>query len=185
MGGLVSQKGYGIGLPQSNKVISPLSLTIFDLQGNEVGFITDLSYETTRTVERIRHLNAFDAGRIIEQVPVPENFTVSGTGYSLYTDRLSNPQSVIGRLTQELREAVFEVLNAQRIPFNVVKEVSNFQTGITVKTIFFDCWLTRFSEGFSVRNAVVTASFSFQPSYIESEIITRTGMGGKQPIERS
>lgn len=184
MAGFVSVKGYGVGIPPSNKVVIPFSLTIYDLEGNEVGFITDLSYDTSRRVERVRHLNAFDAGRIIEQAPAPEDFTVSCTGFSLYTDDLANPQSVIGRLTKETGIAVFEVLNQQKIPFNVVKEVVHPATGVGYQTIFFECWLTRFSEAFAVRNVVVTANASFQPTYVESRIVQKSGIGGKQPIER-
>lgn len=184
MAGFVSVKGYGVGLPPSNKVVIPFSVTIYDLLGNEIGFITDLSYETSRRVERIRHLNAFDAGRIIEQSPAPEDFSVSCTGFSLYTDDLANPQSVIGRLTKETGIAVFEALNQQKIPFNIVKEVVHPATGKGFQTIFYECWLSRYSETFATRNVVVTASATVQPSYVESRVVQVSGVGGKQPPSR-
>jgi len=184
MAGLVSTKGYGLGIPPSNKVVIPFSLTIYDLEGNEVGYIISLSYETTRRVERIRHLNAFDAGRIIEQAPAPEDFSVTAEGFTLYTDDLANPQSVIGRLTIETGIAVFECLNQQRIPFNVVKEVVHPATGIGYRTIFFECWLARYSETFATRNIVVSATASIQPTYVESRIVQVSGVGGKEPPKR-
>lgn len=184
MAGFVTLKGYGVGIPPSNKVIIPFSLTIYDLEGNEVGFITDLSYDTSRRVERIRHLNAFDAGRIIEQAPSPEDYTLSATGFSLYTNDLANPQSVIGRLTKETGIAVFECLNQQKIPFNIVKEVVHPATGTGYQTIFYECWLTRYSEAFATRNVVVTGTASIQPSYVESRMIQVSGVGGKQPPTR-
>lgn len=184
MAGLVSIKGYGVGIPPTNKVVIPFSLTIYDLEGNEVGFMTDLTYDTSRRVERIRHLNAFDAGRIIEQAPAPEDYTASCVGFTLYTGDLANPQSVIGRLTKETGIAVFECLNQQRIPFNVVKEVVHPATGIGYQTIFYECWLTRYSETFAVRNVVVTANASIQPTYVESRVIQVSGVGGKLPLSR-
>jgi len=189
MAGLVSTKGYGIGIPPTNKVVIPFSLTIYDLEGNEVGYMISLTYDTTRRVERIRHLNAFDAGRIIEQAPAPEDYTASGEGFTLYTDDLANPQSVIGRLTKETGIAVFECLNQQRIPFNIVKQVVHPATGVGYETIFYECWLARYSETFATRNIVVSATVSIQPTYVESRIVRLSvgdsqGVGGKLPPKR-
>ena len=190
MAGLVSTKGYGIGLPSSNRVVSPFSVTIYDADGIEIGFITDFTPDSTRRLERVRHLNAYDAGRIIEQVPGPEDPSISVSGFVLYSDDVANPQSLIGRLTRELGVAVFEALNQQRIPFTIVKEVIHPATGAGYKVIYHECWLARYSETWSVRNLVVTGSASIQPTYHEVVNITRevggaNGVGGKLPLERT
>ena len=189
MGGIASSKGYGIGIPPKAKVITPFSATILDENGLEIGYVISLNYDTSRTVERIRHLNAYDAGRIIEQVPTPENYSLSAEGYSLYTKELADPKSLIGRLTQSLDIAVFETLNAQHLPFTLVKEVTHLANGLGVKTFFYDCWLARYTETYATRNAVVTGSATIQPSYIETKIVKldvggSDGIGGKLPPDR-
>ena len=156
----------GVRIPETNKVVVITSITVFDTEGQEIGFIQELSPSSTRRVERIRDLSATRAGRVIEQVPSPEDLTVTGRGLCLYE------QSVLRLITGFKPENTYDVwfaLTHQFIPFNVVVDVKHPVTNKGWYIMFSRCWLTSYGVTYRVGELFVAETFTFQPSELISD----------------
>lgn len=156
-------QGIGVKIPEQNKLIIIPSITIYDTDNVEIGFITDLTPDSTRNVERIRILYAGAAGRVVEQVPGVEDWTIRCTGFALYE------QTLPGALTQGTgANKIFHSLNSQYIPFKITIEEVHPITGDTITTEFGDCWLTAYSHPISVRNLHVAETATIQPAWVHT-----------------
>ena len=82
-----AQKYPGLTVPKKNKLIVAQLVTIL-VDGEEIGFVTDISFDETSRAERIRHLNFADGGRTVEQVPSASDMTLTLSGFSLYRSTL-------------------------------------------------------------------------------------------------
>jgi hypothetical protein len=161
-------RGSGVMIPKTNKVVIVPSITIYGNDGKEIGFITDFTPDSARRVERIRHASFTDAGRVIEQVPAPEDLTLRVTGFSLYQS------SMIGRLAHGVPELepdlLFVSLNEQAYPFTLeMSHTHPDDTSQMFRLIFGECWMTAFSHPWSIRNLYIAQTATLQPSWIEFE----------------
>ena len=161
-------KGVGVRIPSSNQVVVVTSITLFDAEGGEIGFVSELGYRTARTVERIRHLNAADAGRILEQCPLPEDFTLDASGMALYDSTL------IGRLSKGSDEAVppdvYHAINTQYGPFTIEVLMTHPTNSKQVRVVFGDCWIASFDSPMRVGTANIVQRATMQPSWVETEL---------------
>ena len=159
----------GVKIPLKNKIIIPSS-TLISIAGATVGFIQDLTYDTSRRVERIRELNAPRAGRVVEQVPSPEDITANGTGFCLYES------NVISRIAKGATMAgitdVFFTITSQYIPFDVFITETHPLTGAGFRIILENCWLVRYSHPIRVGDLMISETFEIQPQAVNSENIT-------------
>jgi hypothetical protein len=157
----------GLRIPVTNKVVVPTSASIYaGVEGTlkKIGFIQEISYDSTRTVERIREISATRAGRVIEQVPKPEDMTVRCSGLALYES------NSLSQLCGE--NEPFFALNHQYIPFDV--EILEYHPISSVtprgfKVVLQGCWLSQYSHPLRIRDMYITESASLQPTSISSE----------------
>lgn len=159
--------GIGVQIPDSNQVVITTNISILNHDNEAVGFITDFTPETTRNVERIRVIAASTAGRVVEQVPGPEDLTIRATGFAIYD------YTLLGLLTEGIGtspEKIFHCLNTQYIPFNIsIEETHPQDTGKVITTIFGNCWLLNYSHPISIRNLYIAETATIQPSYCHTE----------------
>ena len=161
----------GVKIPTTNRVVIPTSILI-SIAGSAVGFIQDLTYDTSRTIERIRELNAPRAGRVVEQVPGVENITANGTGFCLYE---SNVISRIAKgATMSSITDVFFTITSQYIPFDVFITETHPLTGSGFRVTLENCWLVRYSHPVRVGDLMISETFEIQPQAVNSENITDT-----------
>jgi hypothetical protein len=91
MGAYLGQKGVAPGyiIPDVQRIFPAYLTTVYHRdkatgQLNLLGYCTDIGLTATATAERIRHLSFFDSGRTLEQVEMPENYTLAITGYTMF-----------------------------------------------------------------------------------------------------
>lgn len=155
--------GIGVKIPTDNKVIVTTSISILDNDNREIGFITEFTYDTTRRVERIRVLYAGAAGRVVEQVPGPEDLTLRCTGFSLYD------QTLPGALTQGTdTNKIFHALASQFNPFKISVEQIHPVTDDTITIEFGGCWISDFSHPIRQADLYVAETATIQPSWIHT-----------------
>ena len=166
-------RGVGLKIPESQIIVIPFSISILsENQEQEIGYIQQINYSTTRRVERIRHLNMSDAGRVICQVPFPEDMTVNATGMALYNSTLiSRLADVSPGREKDSAFAVFHCLNSQAYPFVVeIQAVHPADPGKEYTVIHGGCWLTNFASPYNQSNLYVSQTATFQPSWTEVEV---------------
>jgi len=167
--GLVKH-GYGVGLAPQNQVVISTAITVFDEQGNEIGFIQSLNRSDNRGTTPIRHLNKADAGRIIEQAPGVENYTLSASSFGLWNASDADRRSLINRLAGlggPGGGGAFAVLNQQQIPFVIRQVEEHPATGAQNVTLFLGCMLTSFSRPVAVGTATISETSNITPSWVE------------------
>jgi hypothetical protein len=148
--------GDGVGIPGTNQVVVSTSIDVLDEQGFNIGFVTRIDRRDARPVERIRHLNAEDAGRTVEMTPSPEGVTLDVTGFYIYPKSALEKRSLLNRLPQSVDGAAsFRSLNSQKIPFVIVERTRHPATNVESKTTYVGCWLTAFSRPINIGTATV------------------------------
>lgn len=163
--GLVKH-GYGVGQSPDAQVVVSTAITVYDEQGIEIGFIQSLQRNDTRTTVPIRHLNKADAGRIVEQVPNVENYTLSASSFGLWNVSSTSRRSLLNRLPGSGSEA-FVVLNQQQIPFVIRQVEEHPATGIQNVTLWLGCMLTSFNRPVNVGTATISETCNITPSWVE------------------
>lgn len=161
----LATRGYGVGLAPSNLTVIGTSVGVFDENGFEIGFIQSISRDDNRSTTKVRHLNKADAGRIIEQQPGVEEYSLSITGWGMYQKSDTNKQSLLNRLP--VGSGVFQTMNQQFIPFAIREEQTHPATGATNVTLFLGCMIVRFSEPVNIGTTAVTQSATVTPSWVE------------------
>lgn len=163
-------------LPARNMAVNPsLSISVYDGEGNEIGFVTDVNYDATRRAERIRHLNAVDRGFTIEQAPYPEDYTVTLSGFGLYTMDDSTPGSLL-RVAGEAGiggNNLFYAICEQAEYFDLVVEETHPSSNSTAKKftrLYLDNIVTSFSDPISAGNAMISQRVTIQPSWVDWEV---------------
>lgn len=181
-GPFVQQNGDGVAIPESNQIVVSTSVSVL-VGANNIGFAQSLTPNFTRKVERIRHLNADDAGRIVEQAPGPEDYTISMTGFAVYPNAAANnpgsPQSAVGTLLERilgsapvqsagaLAALAFRCLSSQIVPFSASDERRKPGFSNVVGRIrYVDNWMTSFSSPVAIGNVMLTETVAAQPTYI-------------------
>jgi hypothetical protein len=180
MAGFISapMRIFGNRVPAKNRIVATTSIWVFDGDRNEIGYITDINYDTTRRWERIRHLNAIDAGAILEQVPGPEDYTLTVNGFALYHTGEQPEGSLIHQIAREVGydgEAIFQALNEQAELFDIVVQDKHpnpqAPNAKTYARYFLNCAMTRFSEPISTRNVHIVSTATLQPSWVSYEVL--------------
>jgi hypothetical protein len=170
----------GVKIPTTNKVVIPTSITISIGGGPNpiVGFIQDLTFDTTRRIERVRELSATRAGRIREQVPAPEDITVTGTGFCLYESNVLKQIAYQGTV-QPITDVWFALTN-QCIPFDVFIEETHPLTNEGFLITLEQCWLARYSHPIRIGDLMISETFDLQPQGV---ITQNTNNSGNTPTE--
>lgn len=173
MAGFVLERNERAGVANLNiqdKVFPTTQITIYDENGEEVGWIQDFNATESRPVERIRHINAADAGRTLQGVPRPADATLSVTGFTIYKPDPTNDGSVISRIMQNTGNPnkLMKTLEEQKIPFLIREETVN-PNGQNTVTFYHGCWLTNHSKPISINNAFVAETADIFVSFIDEE----------------
>jgi hypothetical protein len=155
----------GVGVPDTHRTQLSTSVDIIDMDGNNIGYISQFGTTGTRNVTRIRHLNSDDAGRVIEQAPNPEDRTVNVTGFALYNKQSDG--SVIQRLGGRSTRKKMAMLEEQKIPFNIVEVVRQPATGEEETTVYHNCWLTNFSKTINIGTATIAQTATLSVEWVE------------------
>lgn len=171
MAGFVSGRNERAGnenLNVGDNVFPTTQITVLDEAGEEVGYIQDLTETQDRAVEPIRHLNAADAGRIVQGVPRPANYTVSVTGFAIYKQAADLEGSVLSRLVANSGNAnkLMKSLEEQKIPFFIKVETVN-PNGLNSTTVYHMCWITRYSRPYSINNAFIAETADIFVGYVD------------------
>ena len=165
----------GVKTPETNRIVIPPSITIFDENGDEIGFLVDLTEDCTRRLERIRAFSFAQAGRVLQIVPSPEDLSLSGTGIALYE---SNVLSRIAGPVIDPKE-VFRALSHQWQPFAIEIEerhpigAGTIPGGIKGMRYTYDgCMFERFGRSTRISDLFISESWSAIAKEITTDIIT-------------
>ena len=170
MPGLVAQAqnpDAGVSVPESHRSQLSTSVTIVDHDGNEIGFIQSITSTDNRPVTAVRHLNAADAGRIVEGAPSPATKTLAVTGFALY--KKQNDGSIIQRIGGSVTRKTMKTLEEQSIPFNLIESVTHPATGEEETIIYHDCWLTNHSRPVNIGTALVSENCSIFVTWTDGD----------------
>lgn len=159
-------RGDGVKIPDVNQAVISTSVDVFDEQGVNIGYMSQLTRTDTRNTFRVRHLDSQDAGRVIEQVPSPEDNALSANGLSLYDIGVVK-KSLIHRLAG-VNGQRFRSLNSQFIPFVVREEWTHPSSpGQFGQTLYLGCMLTNFTRPVNIGTAQIAESANVVPSWVE------------------
>ena len=166
--GLVAHGGKGNQLAPTNLTVISTSIGVFDENGAEIGFITSLDRSDTRSTQKIRHLNKADAGKPVEQQPMPEDFTLTVSGLSLYNNSPTDGGSILNRLPPGA--GGFQTLQDQAIPFTIREEETHPAVpSKTAATLYLGCMMTSFRKPISIGTITVAETASITPLWVEKE----------------
>jgi len=169
---------------EAGGVVPTTAYTVYDGDDNEIGFITGLDDSEARPAERIRHLNAFDAGETIEQVPRPSEVTLTARGFTIYKKglgttpggvALAGGDSLIGRLASTVSPArLFKTLEDQRISFDIRVTEAKFDvdSGDPIEVqgkIYRECWFTNHTKPRDIGQANSAETASIQVGFVEND----------------
>ncbi len=157
----------GVKIPESNKVVVATSISVLNSDGEEIGFIQELSPSSTRRVERIRDLSATRAGRVIEQIPSPEDISLTGRGLCLYE---KSALKLITGYSPEGHDVWFAITH-QYIPFDIKVTTIHPATKKGWYIVFENCWLASYSTTYRVGELFIAETFTIQPSSISSDVV--------------
>lgn len=166
----------GIAQPKSNKLVYPPRTNI-KVDGDIVGFIMQMDENQSSRVERIRHLNFADAGRIVEQIEGPVDYTLNIRGFVLYAS------NVLGRATGQATGAeespTFpESAGTTGSMISCLEWVSKKRPDITTEFIhpgnpdvkfeitYYKCAITGKSSTISLADLYITETVNLQPTYV-------------------
>ncbi len=169
-----SRAQLSVGLPNPSdfggryNVVIPSSYTIYDMDENEIGFIRQMTINYSRRTEAVRHLNGWDAGRIVQIGWGPmDPVSLSAQGFVLYTSDLLDPQTTLGRLAKARGIPVIEILNAQRIPFDIIMDAVHPTTGTGLRVKFGECVVSRYNYTVNIENVHVTDAVDMVAAFVE------------------
>lgn len=159
-------RGDGVKIPEQNRVIISTSVDVLDDNGFNIGFIQTLNRTDNRQVQRVRHLDAVDAGRTVELSPGPEDNTLNATGFALYA-RGADKGSVFGRMAGFNGQA-FQSLNSNFIPFEVIESAIHPTTGATGDTTYGDNLITNYQRPINIGAVQVVETVALITSWVEN-----------------
>lgn len=176
----VAQNGDGVQLPRDNQVVVSTSITLL-VAGKTLGFVQSVNRTDTRRVDRVRHLDADDAGRIVEQAPGPEDYTLRINGFAVYPGSAALTQSSPGArptgtlLNQILSlgegrgAAAFRCLSSQSLPFSLIEQRRHPGARERIgRTWYADCWMTNFSSPMQIGQITIAEEVQAQPTYVDN-----------------
>lgn len=157
--------GHGVGLAPSNQTVISTTVGVYDEDGFDIAYIQQINRNDSRPTTKVRHLNKADAGRIVEQQPGVEDYSMSVTGFALYQRNDADTRSLIARLPTG--SGAFKVMNQQNIPFTMREEETHPATNATNVTLYIDCMLNSFSKPINIGTTTITETATVTPSYVE------------------
>lgn len=157
--------GVANNTPDVDKVLLSTSVDILDDQGNNIGYVSQFSDSGNRRLDRIRHLNALDAGRTLEMAPGPEDRTLSLNGFAIYNRQTNG--SLIQRIGGESTRKAMKTLEEQKLPFTIVEREVDPATGEEEYTIYHECWIQQMSKPVNIGQATVSQSCTVQVGWVE------------------
>lgn len=159
-------RGDGVVIPTENQGLISTSIDIFDQEGLNIGFLQQNTRNDNRPTTRIRHLDRLDAGRVVEQMPSPEEVGLSINGMALY-DVGAIRKSIFQRIAGVSGNA-FRSLNSQFIPFNVREEwVHPSNPAQKGRTLYLGNWLNTFTRPINIGTAQVAETATTSVSWVE------------------
>lgn len=165
--GLVSH-GSGVGLAPSNQTVISTGISIYNDDGDDLGFIQSLSPTYSRGTTVVYHLNKGDAGRGVEQQPQIEKYTLTATGFSIYNKSINDRGGVVNRLVG-INGAGIVVLNNQQIPFNIRQEEVHPGNGQNNVTIYLGCMATSLGRPVNIGTISVIETVGITALWVEGE----------------
>lgn len=155
----------GVSIPESNRTILSTSVDLLDMQGNNIGYITNFTPSHTRNMTRIRHLNSLDAGRILEMAPSPTDINISVGGFALYNRQ--DDGSIIQRLGAGATKKAMRMLDEQSVPFLIVEVETHPKTGDKVTIGYHLCWLTAYSSPKNIGTVTIAETASLAVAWAD------------------
>ena len=160
-----------ISIPGSNSAIISTSVDIFagtTSSMTQIGYAQSISLTDARPTQPIRHLNSYDAGRIVEQAPQPETITLSLVGFEIYNDFLINKLGSAG-------ETSFHSLADQRTPLTIVEMSTHpaFLKGVASTEgaapkwqimVYTGCWMTNWTRATNIGTVTVSSTVAITAS---------------------
>lgn len=179
MAGFVT-RGRKVGLAPANRAVIASTVDIF-VNGLLAGFVTQMTSNHTRNVERIRNLSIEDAGRIVEQSPMPEDVTLNVTGFALYNSAEATRKLLLNRISVPFGDATnrdsraaaaIVCLNEQHIPFDVVRRAAHplppGSIDNTAQNIaYIGCLLTTYSYPVNIGAATISETAAVSVAHVE------------------
>lgn len=179
-----TNRGDGVGIPQTNQVVVSTSITILAQSSAPIGFVQSIQPSDQRRVDRVRHLDAVDAGRTIEQAPGPEDHSIRMTGFAVYggtpaqgsSAGTTDPKGSFlerllalgpGQSLGDISGRVFRCLSSQIIPFDLFEERRRPGLGNKTTKKYMDVWMTNFSSPVQITNITIAEEVQGQPTWIE------------------
>lgn len=173
-------KGVGLALPPSNKVVIPYSSSIkvrdilVDSEEYEVGYVNQLSYQDSRTVTRVRHVNFANPGNTIALIPAPHSPTINITGFALYKE-----STLLQRLSKATYKNpiikapdLFHSLKENLYPFDIIYEYFHPYNKEGVRVYLVGCLMNSFTEPISDTNTYVSNTVNVTVSDTYNEIVS-------------
>lgn len=164
----------GVAQPKSNKVVYPPRTNI-KVNGLIVGFIMQLDVNETARVERIRHMNFADAGRIVEQIEGPVDYTLNVRGFVLYgSDTLAR---ITGEATGSEESPSFPLGTTGGTVIPSLEWISKKRPDITTEFIhpgnpdvkfeitYHKCAVTGRSSTINLADLFITETVNLQPTF--------------------
>lgn len=160
--------GSGVGLDPKNQTVITTSVGVFDDLGFEIGLLQNINRDDNRPTIDVRHLNKADAGRIVEQQPGIETYSLTVNGWMMYQKNDAAKQSLLNRLPSDISgSGVFKVMNDQFIPFSIREEETHPSTNITNVTLFLGCMITSYSKPINLMGTSIVETAHVKPSWVE------------------
>lgn len=141
------------------------TVDVLDDEGFNIGFLQSISRTDARPTESVRHLDASDAGRILEQAPGVETNTLNLTGFALYNsgvDRRSLLNRVVGA-----NSAPFRSLNSQQLPFEITEQWTHPASNARGQTLYGDCMLTNYTRPVNIGTVTITETANATATWVE------------------
>jgi hypothetical protein len=161
------QLGHGVGLDKNNQAVIATSIDIFDTDGNNIGYCVSVSRNDTRNVQRIRHLNSADAGRIVEMSPSPSDTNLTVNGFALYNDA-DRRRGLLNRLPGSAA-AQFATMDEQKENFTIKVREKHPSTGDETITYYHGCMLTGYTKPMNITTANVTETAMIAVSWVDTK----------------
>ncbi len=161
----IQTRGDGVSIPEANQVVISTTVDVLDDEGFNIGFLQAVNRTDARPTESIRHLDASDAGRILEQSPGVETNTLNLTGLALYNtgvDRRALLNRVAGAAS-----APFRSLNSQQIPFEITEQWTHPASQARGETLYGDCMLTNYTRPVNIGTVTITETANVTATWVE------------------
>jgi hypothetical protein len=149
-------------------VATVTSIDLLGPSGSIIGFVDKITGLTMkRPVTRIRHLNSYDRGTVIELVPSVSEVSLTCEGFLLFPDEAGISHDIINRITQESQDP-YGLLDTSRFNFDMALRIRHHNVSTRGGVYYFyRCGLDNWDMG-NINldgNNIITQTVSIQVSY--------------------